>query len=137
MMRKILPLVLIVALIGGGVGYYQWNKPHQNMESAAADITVDAAALFAAFDADENAANTAYLDKVIQISGKVISSSVGEDGQTKVTLDSGDAMFGVICELDALTTHKRTQFLPGETVTFKGKCTGKLMDVVLVRCVEV
>lgn len=136
-MKKILPALVLVALIGGGIGYYQWNKPHQNMESAAADLTMEATALFAAFEADENAANAAYLDKIIQVSGTVITSSIGEDGLVKVTLDSGDAMFGVICELDALATHQRTQFLPGEPLTVKGKCSGKLMDVVLVRCVEI
>ena len=134
---RYLKYVLLLAIAGSAVGFYLWNKPHQNMEKAAADITIEAAELFAAFDTDETAANTEYLDKVIQISGTVRSSSHNEEGDVKVTLDSGDEMFGVICELDELTEHTRTTFDPGEKVTMKGKCTGKLMDVVLVRCVEV
>ena len=43
---------------------------------------------------------------------------------------------GVICQLDELSEHKRTEFETGETVQLKGRCTGMLMDVVLVRCVE-
>ncbi|MCB0635004.1 MAG: hypothetical protein KDC54_00220 [Lewinella sp.] len=134
---KYLKYLLLLAVIGAAVGYYMWNKPHRNMERAAADVTIPTAELFTAFDADEQAANAEYLDKVIQVTGEVRNSSRDEDGHVKVTLDSGDAMFGVICELDEHSEHPRTEFTPGETVTMKGLCTGKLMDVVLVRCVEV
>lgn len=107
------------------------------MERAKADATFAAEELYSAFDANETQANADYLDKVIQVTGKVRSSSRNEDGHVKVTLESGDAMFGVICELDEHSEHVRTEFEPGETITVKGLCTGKLMDVVLVRCVEV
>jgi hypothetical protein len=43
----------------------------------------------------------------------------------------------VNCQLDELTEHKNTTFTPGDKVIFKGICTGMLMDVVMVRCVEV
>ncbi len=134
---KYLQYLLLLAVIGGGFVYWLWNKPHENMERADADIAIAATTLFDQFNEDETAANTAYLDKVIAVSGQVSSSSKNEDGQVKVTIQSSDEMFGIICELDPLTTHQRTEFTPGETVTMKGKCTGKLMDVVLVRCVEV
>lgn len=137
MIRPLIKYALLLAIIGGGLAYYLWNKPHQNMEQAAVDTTLSAKDLFTAFDTDEQKANERYLDKVIQVSGVVTSSSQGEDGLTKISLESGDEMFGTICELDALSKHKRTQFTPGETITIKGKCTGKLMDVVLVRCVEI
>jgi hypothetical protein len=46
-------------------------------------------------------------------------------------------MFGVVCQLDELTNHERTEFDIGSSVSLKGKCTGINMDVLLVRCVEV
>ena len=46
-------------------------------------------------------------------------------------------MSGIICELDTKTTHKRLSFAAGEIVQMKGICTGKLMDIVLSRCVEI
>ena len=60
-----------------------------------------------------------------------------EEGRTSITLESGSEMFGVICQLDNLTKHARTNFKEGEEIKLKGICTGVLMDVVLVRCVEV
>jgi hypothetical protein len=135
-MKKITLLVGILAVIGIGIGVMMYNKPHQNIKSAKADVSINAAELFAAYETDEAAANAQYLDKMIEVKGKVVEVKEGEDGNIGVTLDGGGMMFGVICELDNLTDHKRTEFPVGEEVTFKGICTGMLMDVVLVRCVE-
>jgi hypothetical protein len=134
---KYLKILLPLLLIGGGVAYYLYNKPHQNMEQANADLSIAADQLFKAFSEDENAANTAYLNKVVQVSGKVRSSSLDENGISSVMLESGDEMSGVICQMDELNDNQRKEFSAGEDVTFKCMCTGMLMDVVLVRCVEV
>ena len=128
---------LILAAIGLGVGYYMYNKPHQNMERAAADVELTAEQLFANFSNDEATANENYLDQVIAVTGTVRDFSRNEEGQMTVTLDAGDDMFGVICKMDELSEQPRDNFQVGETITLKGLCTGMLMDVVLVRCVEI
>lgn len=136
-MKNLLKYGLLLAVIGAGIGVYQWNKPHENMDRAKTDVELAASELFTAFAENEGQANEDYLDKVIAVTGKVREVSKSPEGLVKVTLDSGDEMFGVICQLDELSDHQRTDFQPGESVTFKGKCTGMLMDVVLVRCVEI
>ncbi|HMQ60108.1 MAG TPA: hypothetical protein PKE06_05525 [Flavilitoribacter sp.] len=136
-MKKIWIAIASLALIGAVTGIYLWNKPHKNMNRAAADFKMESAALFSDFETDEAGANTKYLDKVIEVTGVVRSVSKEDDGIISVTLATDDELAGVICQLDELTTHKRTEFQAGEKVTFKGICTGMLMDVVLVRCVEV
>ena len=136
-LRRILIVIFGLSLIGIAIGIYMWNKPHENMEHSKAEVTVDAATLFKEYNADENAANAKYLGKTIAVTGKVKEAGKGGDGgQVKVTLDTGDE-FAVICELDALSQHARTEFSPGETVTLKGKCDGLNLDVQLSRCVEV
>ena len=134
-MKKIIYLILIAVIIGGGIGLYQYNKPHKNMSSAVSDYTISAVELFNEYDEDEIGSNEKYLDKVIEVNGTV-QEVKEEDGIVTVVLGS-DGMFGVVCQLDELTRHKRTSFTNGENVTFKGICTGVLMDVVLVRSVEV
>lgn len=136
-MNNIIKYGLLLAVIGAVIGVYMWNKPHENMDHAKTDVEISAGELFTAFAENEAQANEDYLDKVIAVAGKVREVSKSPEGIVKVTLDSGDEMFGVICQLDELSDHQRTDFQPGESVTFKGKCTGMLMDVVLVRCVEV
>lgn len=135
-MKKVLTIGLALLIIGLGVGYFMWNKPHENIEKAKADIAMSAAELFDAFEKDENAANGQFLDKVVSVTGTIRSVELDQEVK-KVVLDSNDEMFGIICELDALSTPKRLDFKVGEQVNFKGKCTGMLMDVVIVRCVEI
>lgn len=136
MKRTLLYGIALVVLLGGAVGYYLYNKPHQDMRRATPAFKLTAAQLFSEYDADEAAANEKYLGKVIEVSGEVRSVDRGEEGRIAVTLESGHPMFGVVCELDELSEPKRTEFAAGEQVTFRCVCTGKLMDVVLNRCVE-
>lgn len=136
-MKKYLKYILFLAIVGGALGFYMYNKPHQNMLKAVADMQLSATQLFTDFENDETQANTKYLDKIVEISGVVKEVSKDENGMTSLTLESGSDMFGVICQMDNLTKHQRTDFKEGEKIRIKGICTGVLMDVVLVRCVEV
>ena len=136
-MKKLLGIGLLLALIGLGTGYFIYNKPHQNMDKAKAELALDAKALFTAFETDESGANEKYLDKVIEVTGTVKEMSTDDTGNISITLETGSDMFGVICQMDNLTEHEKTDFQPGEKVTLKGICTGMLMEVVLVRCVVV
>lgn len=127
-------MLIIAVAVGAGVGVYLWNKPHKNMARAKADLTVTAVELMADFNTDETAANAKYLDKVIAVSGQV--QSVNEqNGVTTIILEAEDEMAAIMCELDTLTPTGRTDFAPGETITVKGICAGKTIDIVLVRCV--
>ncbi len=134
-MKKILLSLLILGLIGAAAALYFFNKPLEAMAQQKADFKMSAEELFRAFDLDEQAANTKYLDKVIEVKGRVLAIQPDEGGKTGILLDAG-GMFGVNCKLDDLAGHQRQNFTEGETVSFKCICTGKLMDVVLVRCVE-
>ncbi len=134
--KRILLLILGLGLIGVAIGIALWNKPHENMANSKAKATVEATVLFNEYNNDENAANANYLGKTIAVTGKVKDVSKTEGGPAKITLETGDE-FAVICELDALSQHARTDFVAGETVTFKGKCDGLNLDVQLSRCVEV
>lgn len=135
-MKKILPIIGILALIGGIAGFMMYNKPHDDIRSAKADFEKTATELFTDFETDETAANAKFLDKIITVSGTIAEVSKDEEGKVSITLDGGGLMGGIICKLDDFSEHKRTDFTAGETVTLKGICTGMLMDVVLVRCVE-
>ncbi len=134
-MKRILLALLALALIGSGVGYYMWNKPHQNMATAKTDLAIDATALFTEYNADEAGCNAKYLEKVIAVSGKV-KEVTNDEGNVKVSLETGSD-FGVRCVLSTTSSHARTAFSPGETVTLKGTCNGLNFDVELSNCVEI
>lgn len=135
-MKKILLSLVVLALLGAGTGYYLWNKPHENMETRKVDTAVDATQFFQEFNTDETAANAKYLDKAVAVTGAVREVTKSDDGkEVKVILSTGSE-FGVVCVLDPLSHHDRTDFAVGEKVTFKGLCSGLNFDIQLDRCVE-
>lgn len=138
MLKKILLFGLVALVIGGGVGYYMWNKPHEAIGKA--NFTITATDLAAEFEKDETAATAKYVGKdgnmvVVQVSGKIADVKNDTSGIT-IALDSGDPINGVSCVLDRFTKQARTDYKVGEEVKLKGLCTGKLSDVVIDRCVQ-
>ena len=138
MLKKGLILGCLAAVIGGGVGYYMWNKPHA--EIGQPNFTITATELSAEFAADDAKATEKYvgtMDKmiVVQVSGTVASVENDSTG-VSIALETGDPINGVSCVLDKFTKQKKTDFKVGEQVVLKGICTGKLADVVIDRCVQ-
>lgn len=128
---KILGLLVFAGVITGGyIGYKLYTKPHRSVEAADA-IKVQAEALVTAYETNETDANNKFLDKVLNVSGKVSEISKNQDGNTVVTL-SGSDMGGVICTLEDKAAAAPAA---GAMVNLKGICTGYLTDVVLARAV--
>ncbi len=131
-MKKILLALLVLGAIGGFVGYKMWNKPHTDMAKAATDVTTDAIAIFQEFEANEDAANAKYLDKIIAISGTVKEAKT--EGSTVVYLNAGSDEAEISAELEA---SERKDWAAGSPAKLKCTCTGKNMFTLeLKRCVE-
>jgi hypothetical protein len=74
MIKKILQFGLIALVIGGAIGVYMWNKPHEAIGKP--DFTTTATELAAEFGKEEEVATAKYVGKdgkmiVIQVSGKI------------------------------------------------------------------
>ncbi|MBC7885710.1 MAG: hypothetical protein H7X99_09560 [Saprospiraceae bacterium] len=130
-MKKFIPYILILIALGIFAGYYMYNKPHAETQGAKADITINPADLLAAFELDETKANAMYLDKIIEVKGKVKSINEVEQGGS-ISLDTGNEISSVICEFEHAASIDGVKV--GDEVIIKGFCSGKLMDVILVRC---
>ena len=135
-MRKGLILLVVVALIGAlaAIGYYKYNEKTPTAADKGADVTVDAKALFEAYNTNDSLAAKTYDDKVIQVSGDVRDVSSSPGGPVNVTLETGDAMGGVVCEFAASAAPAWEK---GDHVVLKGICAGFNMDVQLQRCAAV
>lgn len=133
MIKKILGIVVLLGLIGAAVGYYYYSKPTESLKDAPAVLCVYTDSLFSQYEMDEVGANAKFLDKVIEVDGKVQSVNTDTSGLS-LTLQTGSGMFGVICKLEDKSTPE-TNFSVGQQLRLKGQCTGYLMDVVLVRCI--
>lgn len=134
-MKNILIILLLLGLVAAVVGYYMYNKPVESLRNEEPAFRVSADTLFAAYEQDEAAANARYLDQVLEVQGKIASVNTDTSGLS-LTLQTGSAMFGVICKLEDKSAEE-SNFIIGQQVRLKGQCTGFLMDVVLIRCTVV
>ncbi len=133
-LKKILGVLVIMVLVATGFGFYLYTKKPADVRTLTSNYQLTATTLVAAFNADEKLANVKYLDQVIDVKGIVTDIKIDSAKQATIFLDGGDPLAAVTCsfyneEAAAVKTIK-----PGEEVIIKGKCTGKLMDVVLNKC---
>jgi hypothetical protein len=117
--KTIVATVLILALAAGGIGYYMYNKPHKNVQSANA-VKVAGPDLYAAFVKDSAAANKTYTDKVLEISGEVVKSELDQQQNVFVHLKAGDDGSIINCSME----EKTAPFKIGDKIALKGICDG-------------
>ena len=114
--------------------YYAFNMPHRNIAKENAAYTLTAKQLISEFQKDESAANTKYLNKVIAVSGEIKGIRTLDNHSMVFSLE--DAMEGVSCTVDSAdvvnNTLKLSQLKSGEMGTFKGRCSGMLMDIQII-----
>lgn len=132
--KKIIISILVLGLLGAFIAYKMYNKPHVNVADEKADITLTANKILSDFTTDEATANSKYLDKIVQVNGKVIRVAI-ENGKGIVTLKTNDDFGSVICHLTPEESKNISTIKEHQEITLKGICTGFLMDVILVKCV--
>ena len=124
--KLILGVITVIIISGFSYAYYLWNKPARDVSNEKG-IRITAVAIFDSFENNEQAANVSFLNKAIEVSGKVINIKTNQAGNTVVYLQSDDPVFGVNC------TFKQNpeKIEKGDNIIFKGVCTGYLSDVIL------
>ena len=129
-MKKILFAIILIAAVGGGAYYFVMNKPHKDV-TAEKSIDISAAQLFAEFTANEQIANTKYLNKAIQVSGIIATIDENQDKQKFIVLKTDDALNGVMCSMRTNNFSAGN----GDIISIKGFCSGFVGDVKLTDCV--
>ena len=130
-MRNWVKIVLIIGLAivvtGGIIAYKIFNKPHRDVTTEQG-VQLSAQKLYDAFRTNEAEANKLYLDKAIEMTGEVSEVTTNQDGNTVVNFKTSDPLFVINC------TFKTNpgELKPGQTITFKGICTGYIPDANVV-----
>jgi hypothetical protein len=135
--NKIITGLLLLAAIGTIVGYYLWNKPHENIASAKG-IKIPAPALLQVFIADSTGANKKYYQQVLEVTGMVKSISKNLQNQTVVILKTNTEGSYINCTMEGGAENIKE----GSSVIIKGVCQGIqgdadlgiMGDVYLIRC---
>ena len=92
-MKKILFAFIAIAIIVLGGYYYVFvysKEHHRNVQSENA-IIIQADSLSAAYQQNEKNANSLYLNKAVEVSGKILSIAKNQEGKTTLIIGSADA----------------------------------------------
>jgi hypothetical protein len=128
-MKKYLLIALGAGLLGAGIyAYYLYNKPNRDVAAAAPDVTVTASELFDAFVQDTATANHRFNDKVLQITGEVLSADTS-DRRMNIVFKTNVEDGTVSCQLNPEATAEAGHIEAGAKVTVKGECDGFMPDM--------
>lgn len=117
-MRKLLPIILVIAVVGFIIGYRMYNKPHTDVANAEPVYTGDVSGLKDALNNGQAKFDSLYADQVIVVSGNI--TNVGEKS---VVLDHI-----LYCEPDS--TVEMAAFERGAEITIRGEVEGSEEDLI-------
>ena len=130
-MKRLILFLSSITFIGLVVGFYFYTKKPTDIRSEQADFTLTAKELIKEFDENETAASAKYIDKVLIVSGKIDDINLSS---ATVFLKGESPINSVTCSFYEDEKGKLSMLKKDDDITIKGKCTGKLMDVVLNNC---
>lgn len=132
--KKIIAMIILFfVFVGIFFAYKMANKSHIDITKTSAEIIINASVLIDEFSNDEILANNKYLDKIIQVNGKILSNN-NIEGKGVIELETSNDFGSVLCHFSPKSSNKIRLFEIGKNIEIKGICTGFLMDVVLVKC---
>ncbi|MBL7703085.1 MAG: hypothetical protein JNM14_12605 [Ferruginibacter sp.] len=117
--KKIVIVFILLAAIAATAIYFVWNKPHKNVEDAAA-VEVKATDLYDFFIKDSVKANAAYTGKILQVTGQVEKVSVNQQAQNILLLKTAVAGAYINCTME----KNPDGIKPDDNVSIKGICSG-------------
>ncbi len=112
-MRKKILIALVCILVLAFVGYKYMYKSHRDISAEAVSYSVSVDDIYINFQADEQSANAKYLDKTIEIYGKITNL----DLQNKIITVDGKL-------LARLTNSIPANLKLQNVVALKGRLTG-------------
>ena len=128
--NKIIIIIAFIAAIAFSAYYYIFiysSNNHRQVQSEIG-IVITSDSLVAKYQADENLANSLYLNKAVVVTGNLLSVDKNQEGKTTLVLGRADSFSNV--SVTMISNSPITQKV-GEFITIKGLCTGALSDVVI------
>lgn len=128
----------VVVVTGVTIGYRLWNKPHEDIKDASA-IKINAIALYNTLANDSLHKSTTFINKVVEVSGKVKQVSENQQKQKVILLETNVSDGSVNCTMEENVKSVKA----GDSILLKGICMGYAGgdkniglsgDVFLIRC---
>lgn len=121
-------VTLAVIVIAGGLGAFEFFKPHRNVQNTKPFAALKVQELTNEFTRDAAKANAKYLaddgnSKVLIVDGRVSKISVNQSGEKVILLKEENAKVGVICTFTKESSITAELVKVGDFVKIKGSIT--------------
>jgi uncharacterized protein (DUF1330 family) len=125
-----LGLILFIILALGSQGEKSIQK---DVATQAPTIRISARQLYADYEANEVAADQKYKGAILEVLGTV--DTIGKDITNTIFVAlKGDQYFGVVeCMFSDEYAGAAARLKKGQTVTIKGRCEGKMINIIILR----
>jgi len=125
MLKRVLIVIAIGIVIGGGIFLYMFFQPHRDVQATKTDFQLEAKQIVDEYLKDAITANNKYLQeegdsKVIEVSGVIAEISEDFNNQKVVLLKSMGENAGVSCTFTSETNINTEKLKVGDIVTIKG-----------------
>ncbi len=127
-----LGIVALVAVVSIVVGLYYYNLKSADLSKSKPDYVITAMSLQKAFENNEAEASSKYINKVLEVTGKIASIKPAEDNALTISLVTENNLSSIICTFPVV--KDKSFFRTGEEIILRGECSGFLMDVLLNNC---
>ncbi len=97
-------------------------------------ISVPALNLYIEYEYDTDLTDEHYLGKRLEIRGAVTDKIELPDGEMMLVFQKPCDLYGVVCLFEASNTAPIQNIKIGDTITLRGRCAGKIVDVMLEDC---
>lgn len=133
MNKKIIAILIIVVLGLGGYFYYANASKEKDPTNSSHSVSITVDSLCSVFANNETKANEFYLDKVIDIKGKITDIEKTEN-RFSIFFKNNDESMNISCEMDTTQNNLISNLKVGEEINIKGFCIGMLIDIELSKC---
>ncbi len=119
--RTLIVLLILLAVAAGAfIIYSKFEQKNPDLKSRKPDLTIAAKELILAFDQDSAASRIKYVDKLLEVSGMVMSV----DSSGAVVLGEEGDPSSVTISLDRRHVNDYLKLTVGKEAVLKGMCTG-------------
>lgn len=132
-MKRTIVVLAVFAVLAATYATYLYFKEPEDTRREEPDYTLSAEELAAAYNLNEDSANARFADKVLVVDGEVSDIQVTSTEGT-VFLMSSDPLTSITCSFYSDEAASLRGIKRGDHIRVKGKCTGKLADVILNNC---
>ncbi|MCX6166138.1 MAG: hypothetical protein NTU73_14960 [Ignavibacteriae bacterium] len=134
--KHILSFLLIAFFIFLAFGSLFENKNEKKTYKPDSDgsIRISATSLYKEYLDNPVAADEKFKGKTLKVDGNVATIDKGIDGKICVMLETGELIGYIFCYFPDSESKEVAKINRGNYKTIKGKCTGKLVGVVLENC---